>query len=63
MALLDQLRELPPEAQGYGPGNLVNLLRLMRGDLRGIDLSGLTIRQAYLQERRGPGRQPGRART
>ncbi len=35
---------------GYGPGNVVNLLRLMRGDLRNLDLSRLAIRQAYLQE-------------
>jgi WD40 repeat protein len=50
LALLADLRELTPEAQGYGPGNLVNLLRLSRGHLRGVDLAGLTIRQAYLQE-------------
>jgi len=34
--------------QGYGPGNAINLLRLLRGQLRGLDLSHLTIRQAYL---------------
>jgi hypothetical protein len=34
--------------QGYGPGNIVNLLRLVKGDLRGVDLSRLAIRQAYL---------------
>ena len=28
----------------------MNLLRLLRGDLRGADLSGLAIREAYLQE-------------
>ena len=28
---------------------MVNLLRLLRGDLRGLDLSRLTLRQAYLQ--------------
>jgi WD40 repeat protein len=28
----------------------VNLLRVLRGDLRGLDLSGLTIRQAFLQD-------------
>src|SRR3712207_6666586 len=38
------------EDHGYGPGNLINLQRLLRGDLRGVDLSGLAIRQAYLQE-------------
>jgi WD40 repeat protein len=29
---------------------VVNLLRLLRGDLRGLDLSRLAIRQAYLAE-------------
>ena len=50
MSLLDEQRGRPLEDQGYGPGNLVNLLRLLRGDLKGVDLSGLAIRQAYLQE-------------
>src|SRR6266487_2870763 len=36
-------------AQGYGPANLVALLRLLRGDLRGLDLSHLALRGAYLQ--------------
>ena len=36
--------------QGNAPGNIVNLLRLRRGDLRAIDLSGLSIHQAYLQD-------------
>src|SRR5437764_8242114 len=46
-AVLDTLRE---QAQGYGPANLVALLRLLRGDLRGLDLSHLALRGAYLQE-------------
>ena len=50
MSLLDRQRGRPVEHQGYGPGNLVNLLRLLRGDLKGIDLSRLAIRQAYLQD-------------
>lgn len=50
LAMLDRLRERPLAEQGYAPGNLVNLLRLLRGDLCGVDLSGLLIRQAYLQE-------------
>jgi hypothetical protein len=33
LALLDGWRDRPPEAQGYGPGNVVNLLRLQRNDL------------------------------
>src|SRR5262249_25402853 len=50
MALLDKHRGRPAAEQGCAPGNLVNLLRLLRGDLKGIDLSGLAIRQAYLQD-------------
>jgi WD40 repeat protein/transcriptional regulator with XRE-family HTH domain len=50
LELLGQMREWPFARQGYGPGNVVNLLRLLRGDLRGVNLSGLSIRQAYLQE-------------
>jgi WD40 repeat protein/transcriptional regulator with XRE-family HTH domain len=50
LTLLSQWRGRPVEEQGYGPGNVVNLLRLLRGNLRGIDLSSLTIRQAFLQE-------------
>src|SRR5439155_537164 len=51
-ALLDGLRERAEEAQGYGPANLVALLRLLRGDLRGLDLSQLSqlsLRGVYLQ--------------
>jgi len=50
VGLLDIQRGRPVEDQGYGPGNLVNLLRLLRGDLKGVDLSGLAIRHAYLQD-------------
>jgi WD40 repeat protein/transcriptional regulator with XRE-family HTH domain len=46
--LLDAWRGREWEAQGYGPGNVVNLLRLLRGNLQGLDLSRLAIRQAYL---------------
>lgn len=34
---------------GYAPGNIINLLVGLQADLRGINCSGLTIRQAYLQ--------------
>jgi WD40 repeat protein/transcriptional regulator with XRE-family HTH domain len=47
--LLDQLREEAQEAQGYGPANLMALLRLIRGDLRGLDLSRLALRGVHLQ--------------
>jgi WD40 repeat protein/transcriptional regulator with XRE-family HTH domain len=48
LALLESWRNRPEGDQGYGPGNVINLLRLLRGDLRGLDLSRLAIRQAYL---------------
>src|SRR5262249_21772427 len=48
-ALLEGWRGRPAPGQGYGPGNVVNLLRLLRGDLRGMDLSRLALRQVYLQ--------------
>jgi WD40 repeat protein/transcriptional regulator with XRE-family HTH domain len=47
--LLDQLRQRADYAQGYGPANLIALLRLLRGHLCGLDLSQLSIRGAYLQ--------------
>jgi len=34
--LLDHRRGLPQTSQGYGPANLVALLRVLRGDLRGL---------------------------
>src|SRR5947209_3414493 len=50
LALLETWRGRSEVEQGYGPGNVVNLVRLLRGDLRGLDLSRLAIRQAYLAE-------------
>jgi WD40 repeat protein len=47
---LAKLRARPLQEQGYGPGNAVNLLRLLRGDLKHLDLSGLSIRRAYLAD-------------
>lgn len=49
LSLLDQLRGRPIYAQGYGPANLMALLRLHYGHLRGIDLSNLVIRGANMQ--------------
>jgi WD40 repeat protein/transcriptional regulator with XRE-family HTH domain len=49
-AILDTLRAQADEAQGYAPANLVALLRLLRGHLRGLDLSHLTLWGAYLQD-------------
>ena len=47
--VLNELRERTEESQGYGPANLVGLLRLLRGNLRELDLSYLSIRDAYLR--------------
>jgi len=49
LALLVGLRERADYAQGYGPSNMLALLREQRGHLRDLDLSQLTIRRAYLQ--------------
>ncbi|GCE10092.1 hypothetical protein KDAU_74210 [Dictyobacter aurantiacus] len=48
-SLLDDLRKWDQQAQGYGPANLVVLLRVLRGDLRGLDLSDLFLRGVFLQ--------------
>jgi WD40 repeat protein/transcriptional regulator with XRE-family HTH domain len=47
--LLDQLRTWNEGAQGYAPANIVTLLRVLRGNLRGLDLSRLVLRGVYLQ--------------
>ena len=49
LALLNQLRTRADYAQGYGPVNLLALLREQRGHLRGLNLSQLVIRGASLQ--------------
>jgi WD40 repeat protein/DNA-binding XRE family transcriptional regulator len=49
LSLLHQLHERAEYAQGYGPANLIALLRQHRGHLEGVDLSNLSIRGAYLQ--------------
>jgi WD40 repeat protein/DNA-binding XRE family transcriptional regulator len=50
ITVLDQLRTQGQLAQGYGPANLVALLRTLRGHLRGLDLSHLALRSVFLQE-------------
>ena len=47
--LLRQLATRAVDDQGYGPANLVALLRLLKGNLCGLDLSRLALREAYLQ--------------
>ncbi len=49
LGTLERWRDLPSDEAGHGPGNVVNLLRLRRGQLSGLDLSRLAIRQAYFQ--------------
>ncbi|HEX6478200.1 MAG TPA: LuxR C-terminal-related transcriptional regulator [Ktedonobacteraceae bacterium] len=49
LAQLEQLRAQADDVQGYGPGNMLALLRNQRGHLRGLDLSQLSIRGASLQ--------------
>ena len=49
LALLAAWSHRPQVEQGYGPGNVINLLRLLRGHLNGLDLAGLALRQVYLQ--------------
>jgi WD40 repeat protein/transcriptional regulator with XRE-family HTH domain len=48
-ALLIHFRTEDGTSQGYGPANVIALLKALRSDLRGLDLSGLAIRGAYLQ--------------
>ena len=47
--ILEALRQLPLDRQGYGPANILALLRLHHGHLRHLNLSGLVLRRAYLQ--------------
>jgi WD40 repeat protein/DNA-binding CsgD family transcriptional regulator/transcriptional regulator with XRE-family HTH domain len=49
LRLLEQFRSEDAAVQGYGPANVLSLLKALRGHLRGLDLSRLAIRGAYLQ--------------
>jgi WD40 repeat protein len=49
LLLLDQIRAWSDNAQGYAPANIIALLRLLRGHLRKLNLSQLSVRGAYLQ--------------
>ncbi len=49
LRLLDHVRSQDQTAQGYGPTNLVTLLRVLRGHLRSLDLSRLALRDVFLQ--------------
>ena len=50
LTLLVGCKVLGDHEQGYGPANLVTLLRLQRGNLSGLDLSRLVLRGLYLQD-------------
>jgi WD40 repeat protein/transcriptional regulator with XRE-family HTH domain len=47
--LLNQFRGEDATTQGYGPSNVLSLLKELRGNLCRLDLSRLVIRDAYLQ--------------
>jgi hypothetical protein len=49
LRLLSQFRSEDEASQSYGPANVISLLKALRGHLRGLDLSRLSIRGAYLQ--------------
>jgi WD40 repeat protein/DNA-binding XRE family transcriptional regulator len=49
LRLLDAMRNRDQATQGYGPANLVTLLRELRGHLRRLDLSRLALRGLFLQ--------------
>jgi WD40 repeat protein len=49
LTLFEPLRGKTEDVQGYGPANLLTLLRASRGNLSGLDLSDLSIREANLQ--------------
>ncbi len=49
LALLMRLRTEDSNSQGYGPANVINLLKALRGHLRGLDLSHLALRGVSLQ--------------
>ncbi len=49
LGLLDGVRSQDQTDQGYGPTNLVTLLRMLWGHLRNLDLSRLTLRGVFLQ--------------
>jgi NB-ARC domain/WD domain, G-beta repeat len=49
LGLLAHVRVENAASQGYAPTNVISLLKALRGHLRGLDLSRLAIRGAYLQ--------------
>ncbi|MBI1256390.1 MAG: XRE family transcriptional regulator [Chloroflexi bacterium] len=50
LTLLKRMSVQAEAEQGYAPANLVVLLRLLRGNLRGVDLSQLVLRDLDLQD-------------
>lgn len=50
LRLVEKMRSKPLSAQGYAPGNLLNLLVELKGNLEGQDFSQLAIRHADLSD-------------
>ncbi|MEM7591192.1 MAG: NB-ARC domain-containing protein [Cyanobacteria bacterium P01_A01_bin.83] len=51
LQIINQLRHSDCDLKyGFAPGNIINLLVGLETDLTGANFSGLTIRQAYLQQ-------------
>jgi len=49
LRLLSLFRAEDTTTQGYGPANVLSLLKVLRSHLRGLDLSQLSLRGAFLQ--------------
>ena len=49
LRLLAQFRAEDAAKEGYGPANVLSLLKELRGHLRGLNISRLSIRGTYLQ--------------
>jgi len=49
LGILTDIRVRSPIAPAYIGGNMINLLSCLKGELDGLDLSHLTIQQAYFQ--------------
>ena len=49
LRLLSQFRAEDAAAQGYGPANVISMLKALRGHLRDLDLSRLALRNVSLQ--------------
>jgi hypothetical protein len=62
LGLLTHLRTEDGTREGYGPANVIALLKALRSDLRGLDLSRLAIRGVVLARGRDARRESVRGR-